>query len=275
MAIIPKIYLDSVVSIGVKGQNGKIIWIGTGFYVYRKTKVQNRVNPFLVSNKHVFSGNNEIYIRMRGRDNNKSKLHEVKASLTMNNKPLYHTHNDSQVDVAVLPLYGPYIEQNKFDFFGFDIDDNAMTLGELRENGVDEGSIVYMLGYPMGLVNINSNLPLCRMGCIARMSEEQIKEAKVVLIDVQNFPGNSGSPIILRPELISITGTKSLSKSVLVGIVNSYIPYNETLKSTQTGNIVEVRQENSGIAKMFPVEYIRDIIDTIFPKQEEQETQKS
>ena len=50
-----------------------------------------------------------------------------------------------------------------------------------------------------------------------------------------------------------------------MGVVHSYIPYRENLISTQTKRIVEIREENSGIALMHPIEYIRDIIDTILP----------
>lgn len=36
MALIPKEYIDAVVSIGVKDANDKPIWIGTGFFVNRR-----------------------------------------------------------------------------------------------------------------------------------------------------------------------------------------------------------------------------------------------
>ena len=87
-----------------------------------------------------------------------------------------------------------------------------------------------------------------------------------MLVDIQNFPGNSGSPIILRPELTSIQGTKNLLRSVLVGIIHSYIPYEETLINSQTKRLVEIRSENSGIAYAHPVEFIRDVIDEIQAK---------
>ena len=97
------------------------------------------------------------------------------------------------------------------------------------------------------------------------MSETQITEQHNILVDIQNFPGNSGSPIITRPETITITGTASLTKSVLVGIVHSYIPYKERLVNSQTNEIVEIRSENSGLANVHPVEYIREIIEKIYP----------
>ena len=117
----------------------------------------------------------------------------------------------------------------------------------------------------MGLVNNNSGVPICRLGCIARMSEDQIKDSGNMLVDIQNFPGNSGSPIVLRPEALSIQGTKALDRSVLVGIIHSYIPYEETLINSQTKRPVEIRSENSGIANAHPVEYIREIIDNLCP----------
>lgn len=53
---------------------------------------------------------------------------------------------------------------------------------------------------------------------------------------------------------------------MLVGIIHSYIPYRENLINSQTGQVVEIKSENSGIANVHPVEYIRDIIDTIQPR---------
>ena len=52
MAIIPKFYMEAVVSIGVENK-GKPLWIGTGFFVARKIDDSGNALPFLVSNKHV------------------------------------------------------------------------------------------------------------------------------------------------------------------------------------------------------------------------------
>ena len=176
---------------------------------------------------------------------------------------LYYEHPNANVDIAVLPLNGKFITDNNIEFASFDIDKHAMTSEELRYEGVDEGTLIHMLGFPMGLVNINSNLPICRLGCIARISAAQILESYNILADIQNFPGNSGSPIVTRPEIVSIEGTKSLNKSVLVGIVHSYIPYRENLINSQTQQVVEIRSENSGIALIHPVEFIREVVDEI------------
>ena len=255
--------MDAVVSIGIR-QNTNIIWIGTGFFVIRKTNEQGDGRPFLVTNRHVLINNESIVIRMKKRDS--EVLEEIEAPLIEDGRILYYLHPNADIDIAALPLNGDYIVDNNFNFPCFDIDETAMTSKDLLQNGVDEGSLVYMLGFPMGLVNETSNLPICRLGCVARMSSEQINESHSLLVDIQNFPGNSGSPIITRPEIVTIEGTKCLDKSVLLGIVHSYIPYRESLVNSQTNEIVEIRSENSGLANVHPVEFIIELIDLIQPK---------
>ena len=264
MAIIPHKYLDSVVSIGTKDSNGKINWFGTGFFVHRLIdKEKHAAIPFLISNKHVLEGVNSVIIRMIKRGTH--DLEEVSVPLKgSDGKEIYKCH--STADIAVMPFPSDIIINNNLEFNSFDIDSESMTSVELRDNGVEEGGLLYMLGYPMGLVNAGSGSPICRLGCVARISEAQISEKKNILVDIQNFPGNSGSPIVNRPEVVSLNGTKCLEKCVLVGIVHSYIPYQETLLNTQTKQIVEVRSENSGLANVHPVEFIREVVDVIQPK---------
>ena len=136
-----------------------------------------------------------------------------------------------------------------------------MSSSEFISEGGGEGTYVYMLGYPMGLVDVESNHPICRCGCVARAYSKEIKRTHNLLLDIQNFPGNSGSPIISRPEIASIRDSKSLGKAMLIGIIHSYIPYQETLINSQTGKTVEIRSENSGIANAHPVEMIREVVE--------------
>lgn len=256
MALIPKEFIDAVVSIGVKRQDSTPQWIGTGFFVHRRMNEKD-VLPFLVSNKHVLEGKTSVVIRMRETQSN---------SLLLLDAVLSDCRVHPYADIAAVMLSGTTIMERHLKFSSFDIDNNAFSSFELRDNGVDEGSLVYMLGFPMGLVNLNSETPICRMGCVARISEEQINETHNVLLDIQNFPGNSGSPIVSKPECIGIQGTKILDRCVLMGIIHSYIPYQESLVNQQTQAIVEIRSENSGIAQMHPVEYIREVIDLFYKK---------
>ncbi len=264
MAIIPRMYINAVASIGIKNEFGVVSWIGTGFFVRRKID-ESHVLPFLVTNKHVVFNLKSIVVRMT--DMTTGAIKDVDVLVVDNNSnSLYRQHSDSSIDIAVFPLDGTAITNLNLDFSAFDIDNNALSSKELMENGVYDGSLVYMLGFPMGLVNNGSKEPICRLGCVARIGETQIQETHNILLDIQNFPGNSGSPIVSRPEFIYVEDTPYLNRSVLMGIIHSYIPYQERLINEQTKLVAEIKSENSGIANMHPVEYIRNIIDTIQPK---------
>lgn len=265
MAIIPEPYLNAVASIGRKNENKDVSWIGTGFFVYRKKVINGEeyFRPFLITNKHVCENIDSIVIRMIEINTNKLQEIEIPIFPSTDSKG-FKLHDNPQIDIAVIPINADLI-RNKHKFYAFDIDENAMTSQELLEKGVNAGSLVYMLGYPMGLVNKDDNVPICRLGCVARICESQINASYNILLDIQNFPGNSGSPIVTRPDLVSVGSTPALNKCILMGIIHSYIPYQENLINTQTKRIVEIRSENSGLANMHPVEYIREIIDKIEP----------
>ena len=260
MAVIPEFYINAVTSIGSRTDTG-VSWFGTGFFILRIIDAEGNARPMLITNRHVLEGRKSIVLRLRKK--NSIAFDTVDANLMDGDKCLYHVHSNDEIDIAVLPLNGGFFVENDLDFSAFDIDNHAMESEQLRQSGVDEGSLVHMLGFPMGLVNINSTLPICRLGCVARMSAAQIAESHNVLVDIQNFPGNSGSPIVTRPEIVSISGTPSFNKSILLGIVHSYIPYQESLINSQTKKVVEIRSENSGIALVHPVEYIKEIVDMI------------
>lgn len=265
MSLIPDTFKNAVVSIGVKNENGNIIWTGTGFLLCRTLKEGGQNDyPFLVSNRHVFNNKQSIIIRLIKKDTGEFAILDLPL-LDAGGKPLFHTHSNPNIDIAVLPLDVDMLNAHSILFYCFDVDNNLMDSEGLRNNGADEGSLVYMLGFPMGLVNVDSGLPICRLGCIARCSRTQIEETGNILVDIQNFPGNSGSPIVLRPEIMSVGGTPHCPRCKLIGIVHSYISYKEKLINTQTKEIVEIRSENSGLAWVHPAEFILEIIDKIVP----------
>ena len=257
MSLIPKFFMDAVLSIGVRNNKGKVQWIGTGFFVMKRLNAE-RYQPFLVSNKHVLVDKDQVVIRMKESDSGNIRILDV--PLKENETSLVFEHPHEDVDIAVVLLNGSYIMKNKLQFSAFDIDEHTLTSEEFLAQGGDEGSFIYMLGYPMGLVDVDSNSPICRSGCVARMSKGEIDKTKKILLDIQNFPGNSGSPIISKPEVVSISGTKALGKCALIGIVNSYIVYNAPVVNNLTKK-VEIRSENSGIANANPAEFIKEVVE--------------
>src|SRR5205814_3445547 len=114
------------------------------------------------------------------------------------------------------------------------------------ELGISEGDGVYSLGFPMGLVGGERNFVIVRQGAIARIRDALAGTTKEFLIDAAIFPGNSGGPVVTRPELASIQGTKAQNAAYLVGLVKAYIPYQDAAISLQTRRPRIVFEENSG-----------------------------
>lgn len=111
-------------------------------------------------------------------------------------------------------------------------------------------------------------LSIVRNGAIARIRDCIAGTEDSFLVDVTVFPGNSGGPIVLRPELTYIEGTANPTESRLIGIVTSYVAYSDVAVSAQTGRTRVVFQENSGLASVHPVDHILETIDTD-PRQPE------
>ena len=127
-----------------------------------------------------------------------------------------------------------------------------------------EGSIIYSLGFPSGLVGVDSKVPLCRMGCISKIKEPC--DVNGYLLDIQNFPGSSGSPVINRIEANHLKGTKAYNSTRLIGIMAKYIPYRDVLISRQTGKEMQIIQENSGIAVAYDVNLIKETVEIEFAR---------
>lgn len=90
----------------------------------------------------------------------------------------YTEHPDPNVDVAAVTLNANFFVENGLETAFFNIDSHAVGSAEFLARGGDAGSFVYMLGYPMRLVDMESNAPICRLGCVARIDEREIARTK-------------------------------------------------------------------------------------------------
>ena len=261
MAIIPQIYNDAVVAIGALKKDGSKVWYATGFVVARKNE-EGGYNTFLVSNKHVFDdGSKSILLRFNISGKIDAKDYVAKLIDDQGNKG-FSVHPQS--DVACLLLNQNILSTDLGSLSAFDLEELSLTRKQMIENDVIEGSIIYSLGFPSGLVGIDSKVPLCRMGCIAKIKEQYYENG--YLLDIQNFPGSSGSPVINRIEANHLQGTKVYNSTKLIGIMAKYIPYRDVLVSRQTGIDMQIVQENSGIAVAYDVDSIKETVEIEFSR---------
>ena len=107
--------------------------------------------------------------------------------------------------------------------------------------------------------------PIARSGTVARVDEDGI------IIETFVFPGNSGGPVVYSPPLKLGRGfdTRLINEERLVGVVSSYIPYEEVAISPQTGRHRVVFEENSGLSEIIPAEAVLEfVVREDFQKQE-------
>ena len=271
MAIIPSAFINSVVALGINLSGDKKHWIGTGFIVGRKEKDNPELSThYIITNKHVISSVKEICVRFNSVEGALVKDYIIDL-YDENETPLFSSHPNEATDIIAIQISPQQLIKDKSIWGSFDLDDHALTLDQMQSTGVEEGSLVYALGFPMNLVD-PIKVPICRLGCVSRITDAFIlkKEKPVFLVDAQTFPGNSGGPVINRPESASIVGTPTNPSANLIGILSSYITYRETLYSRQTGRDRMVQEENSGLTIVHPVDRIKEVVELEWERIEKQ-----
>jgi hypothetical protein len=264
MALIPPFFLNCVVSIGVLSGDtaDPVAWIGTGFIAGRFKEIvseQKRYYTFLITNKHILVGKHQILLRFNSNDG--SRVLDYPVALFENNEQIWVGHPSPDVDVAVFILNPSILEGDSAEFSFFALDDHSMTVDAMRADGVSEGDGVFILGFPMGIVAPQRKTVISRAGAIARIRDTLDGHQPAFLIDANVFPGNSGGPVVVRPDINSIEGTAAIGRAALIGVVKSYLSYKDIAISQQTGNPRVIFEENSGLALVETVDSINVAID--------------
>jgi S1-C subfamily serine protease len=264
MASIPPFFLDCVVAIGTENSTG-VNWVGTGFIVGRhNTDLTDtkHYNTFLVTNKHVLIKYQRVIIRFNSLDGTSTKDYPI--DIIENGVMKWTGHPDPNIDVASISINPNFLQNDsaKFDFMK--LDEHAMDNAELLNSGVSEGDPIYVLGFPMGIVTPTSNYVITRGGVISRVRDMLAGHSSNYMVDASVFPGNSGGPVTIKPEAMAINDTQAITRSALIGIVRSYVPYQDVAISQQTGNPRVIFEENSGLALVESVDSIKETVDLEF-----------
>lgn len=261
MALLPKQSLDSVVSIGVE-KDGKFIALATGFLLGFQAGEADKEGKapfkiFLITNRHVFADLKQVVLRFNLTQSG-SRTYNLILENEKGNKQ-WLAHPNEKVDVGAININPNQLIQDSIHY-DFIRDSDVAYLDTIRNEGISQGDGVFVLGFPMGLAGKEKNYAIVRGGVIARLDDEIINSENEFLIDSTVFPGNSGGPVFLKPEIMSLQGTKAVSKAYLIGVVKSYIPYEEVAISEQTKRPRIVFVENSGISGVVPMDYVRETV---------------
>ena len=261
MALIPPFFLDCVVAIGFQVEPNVRRYVATGFLYGRPVPGEASVfNVMLVTNKHVFAGRHSAWLRFNLVADEPANEFFV-SLVTDADKPSWCTDDDRDVDLAVLGLNGEQLVAQRINFAFFERQNHVLTLTEAKAAGVSEGDGVFALAFPLGIIGKQRNYVIVRQGSIARIRDAFVGASSDILVDISIFPGNSGGPVVTRPELTAIEGTTAIRRAALIGVVSSYVPYQDTAVSQQTGRPRIIFEENSGLASVVPADHIISLAD--------------
>lgn len=268
MALIPPFFLDCVVAIGVEKSDETMTWIGTGFLVgkfFKKNDIgQNEYHIFLVTNKHVLDGMDSVKVRFNPQSSESAKNYDI--PLVNNGTKLWTGHHTENIDVAAMYINHSILLKEGMKFNYFKSNSDILYIDQMAEDGMTEGDSIFVLGFPMNLIGSDRQYVIARSGSIARIRDVLEKRSDNFIVDSLVFPGNSGGPVISRPEIVSIEGTKSINKAYLIGMVNSYISYTDVARSQQTKKVRIIFEENTGLSNVIPADFIMETIEDCFDK---------
>lgn len=261
VALIPPSFIDSVVALGTANPSGPR-WVGTGFLyldVISRDGDTARGHCFLVTNKHVVEGRTNLSVRVNPQNEGGPRDYEL--SLTSDNaEHLWTGHPDPEIDVAVVNVNLGMLNAEGMAAKPIHSDRQTADAEKLKELGVAEGDGAFVLGFPMGMVSDRRAVVIVRGATIARLQDLLAGHSKEFLVDASVFPGNSGGPVLLKPELTSIRGTTAQTSAYLIGVVKSYLTYTDVAVSIQTNRPRITFQENAGLASCHSV---TSIVETI------------
>lgn len=265
MALIPPFFFDCVVAIGERSADKKENFSATGF-LYGKL-VQKSAQPeqdqyrlYLVTNRHVLAERDTVILRFNALDPAPARTFDLELHDSQR-MPIYSYHPDSEVDVVVIPINSKYLKDEGIRFSFFAESKHAVALQNVSLKGISEGDGVFLLGFPMGDVGRDQNYVIARQGIVARIRDAIAGTSKYYLVDSAIFPGNSGGPVVTKPEVVSIQGTNANGDAMLIGIVSAYLPYQDVAISVQTKRPRIIFEENSGLGVVFPVDCVIAAVD--------------
>jgi len=228
----------------------------TGFLV----KIKNVYH--LVTAKHVVMEvkNNKFTGKLKDEDMVvffNMKNGNIRSRSISSVKKKYNTnwifHKNDDVDIAIMP----FSIDSKTDDIKVIPDDlflDTKRLFELYD--------IFFLSYQPGIKADKKINPIIRKGTISLINSDH-----TFYIDASSFPGNSGSPVFLKPSPIRFDANGiSLGGDPLggkfIGIIGEYLPYQEVAISVQTRRPRVIFEENTGISKVWSVSFINEIISS-------------
>jgi hypothetical protein len=180
----------------INGKVEKQFFMGTGFFLEFKSGSKRKI--CIVSNKHVVENMDVGYLLFNKAMDDSLPNYGDTNTIIINDFNKKWIFSDS-VDLAILPAddYLKLFEKKwkkraYYNYFPEEIlpsNENIQSIQFFEE--------LLMIGYPSGIMDQKNNLPIFRKGYSATPYKFNFNGEKIMLADIPDFEGSSGSPVLL------------------------------------------------------------------------------
>jgi hypothetical protein len=242
---------------------------GTCFFVfYPDERVgKNRGFAYLVTNRHVAvpgteDGHPYTALSTTIRLNLKNSSGSAEEPVPLGEHLQWHFPADDSVDLAVLPV-APQAEKVDAEPFPVSL---FVSPADIDNYNISEGDPVIFTGFFYQFPGFTKFEPIVREDVIAMMPDESMettmhKAGKLYLADVHVFGGNSGSPLWVNVGGIR-NNSLGASQYKLLGIISGFYHEDSDLTLTIATTYHGTLEQNSGIAMVVPVEFLKALLDS-------------
>lgn len=244
----------SVAFIFVKDSANGLTPVGTGFFVLMSAQKNGDTANFgyLVTSKRTIRrpggpAYDSLYLRINRRDGYSDTLI---IPMKQNGLPRYFVHQDSTVDLAMVPAYP---DMNRYDFLFTPVNMIA-PVDFLKQESITEGDELFTTGMFSGHIGQFKNIPTVRFSRIVQISDEKYKEGKIFtehfVIESPFSSGSNGSPLYYYTPAVKDSGNRMLpTKFMLVGIIS--------------GHFLNVHGEQNGFTTVVPAYKLTELMNAL------------
>ncbi|MGL6372966.1 S1 family peptidase [Aeromonas hydrophila] len=197
--------------------------IGTGFFFNKSHPTNNELYmPMLVTNKHVIEGAKEGIIQMYRSTESGEPITDQRITITLDASFFSSFIIDVEYDLAVIPIAGVFeLAKKNGDRLFYRAADESLFPDEKTEKNLSALEDIIFIGYPSGIVDTKTGLPLIRKGITSSPVWSTFESKNQFLIDAGVFPGSSGSPVFIynHGSYPSNGGLVAGSRVLLMGII--------------------------------------------------------
>ena len=245
-----------------KDGKSEVHFFGTGSLV----SIQNIFH--LVTAKHIIEGfqkakpdgDIKVFLNTKAGKIKAVSINELRKKLNVD----WMFHENKVVDVAIIPI--------ELDIQGDDIAVIPESAFEATDK-IFELTDVFYLSLQPGIISPGRINPIIRQGMVSIINDD-----KTFYIDGFAFPGNSGSPCFLKfsPLFYDKNGPGFFTPDTnngfkFLGIIGEFLTSKDVAVSQQTGRPRVIFEDNTGLSRVWSVNFLREIIDSqVFRNQIQQ-----